>query len=127
MKRVERTAPMAAHATATTHVIPVDDASFEEEVLGAKVPVLVDFGAAWCGPCRALAPIVEKIAAEHAGRLKVVTVDTDESPRTAQRYGVRGVPMVMVFRDGEKTGAHLGMTSRERLLELVEGTPAARS
>ncbi|MGH7293705.1 MAG: thioredoxin family protein [Polyangiaceae bacterium] len=110
---------------AQTSVIEVDDASFEREVLAAELPVLVEFGAPWCGPCRALAPLVERLAAEHAGRLKVVTVDTDASPRTAARYGVRAVPMVIVFRGGQKAGAHLGMTTRQRLLELIVGAPAA--
>ena len=121
---------MAAHATAgghAAHVIEVNDATFEAEVLRADVPVLVDFGAAWCGPCRALAPIVERIAAENEGRIKVVTVDTDESPRTAQRYGVRGVPMVIVFKNGEKTGSHLGMTTKERLMGLIGGAGVLES
>ncbi len=105
---------------AGSRVIDVDDTSFDEEVLAANVPVLVDFGARWCGPCRALAPIVERLAAEQAGRVKVVKVDTDESPRTAQRYGVRAVPMVLVFRNGQKTAGHLGVASTEKLRELLE-------
>ena len=100
-------------------VIEVDDATFDEEVLRASVPVLVDFGATWCAPCRALHPIVQRIAAEHAGRIKVVTVDTDASPRTAARYGVRAVPTVLVFRAGERTASHLGVTSKEKLVALL--------
>ncbi len=110
---------------ASANVIEVDDASFEAEVLAAELPVLVDFGAPWCGPCRALVPIVERLAIETAGRLKVVTVDTDASPRTAQRYGIRGVPTLLVFREGKKTAAHLGATTKERLLELVALRPPA--
>jgi thioredoxin 1 len=108
---------MAANA----NVIEVDDTSFDEEVLASEVPVLVDFGAPWCGPCRALEPVVERVATEMAGRVKVVKVDTDASPRTAQRYGIRAVPMVLVFRKGEKTAQHLGATTRERLLALLAG------
>ncbi len=104
------------------HVIEVDDGSFEQEVLAAEVPVLVDFGAPWCGPCRALAPIVERLAAENAGRVKVVAVDTDASPRTAERYGVRAVPTVLVFRGGKKTASHLGVASKDRLLAMLEAT-----
>lgn len=100
-------------------VIEVDDATFDEEVLRATVPVLVDFGAPWCGPCRALHPIMQRIAAENAGRLKVVTLDTDASPRTAARYGVRAVPTVLVFRSGERTASNLGLTSKEKLLALL--------
>jgi len=88
-------------------------------VLRAPVPVLVDFVARWCGPCRVMAPIVERLAAENADRLKVVTVDTDESPRIAQRYGVRAVPTVLVFRNGEKTASHLGTTTKEKLQGML--------
>lgn len=105
-------------------VIEVDDATFDTEVLQSDLPVLVDFGAPWCGPCKALATVVERVAAENAGRFKVVTVDTDASPRTAQRYGVRAVPTLVVFRNGEKTAQHLGATSRERVLALLEAQPA---
>jgi thioredoxin 1 len=101
-------------------VIEVDDATFDEEVLASKVPVLVDFGAQWCPPCRALAPIVARVASETAGRVKVVTVDTDASPRVAQRYGIRGVPTLLVFRQGEKTAAHVGIATREKVLALLE-------
>jgi thioredoxin 1 len=109
-----------ANATGSK-VIEVDDVTFDAEVLASDVPVLVDFGARWCGPCRALAPIVERLAAEHAGRFKVVKVDTDEAPAITKRYGVRAVPMVLVFRNGEKTAAHLGVASKEKLRELLEG------
>jgi thioredoxin 1 len=105
--------------TANANVIEVDDVSFEKEVLEAEIPVLVDFGARWCPPCRALAPIVERLAIETAGRIKVVKVDIDASPRTAQRYGIRAVPTVLVFRNGEKTAHHLGATTKEKLLDLV--------
>ena len=106
-------------ASASVNVIEVNDSNFDEEVLGAKVPVLVDFGAAWCGPCKVLAPIVGRLADEMVGKVKVVMVDTDDAPRTAERYGVRGVPTVLVFRDGEKRAQRLGATSKERLLELL--------
>jgi thioredoxin 1 len=105
--------------TANANVIEVDDDSFEKEVLAAEVPVLVDFGATWCGPCKALAPIVARVATETAGRVKVVTVDMDASPRTSQRYGIRGVPTLLVFRKGEKTAQHLGATTKEKVLELL--------
>ena len=103
----------------SANVLEVDDISFETEVLGAEVPVLVDFVAPWCGACRVLAPILEGIATEYAGRVKVVTVDTDASPRTAQRYRIRAVPTVLVFRRGEKTASHLGVATKERLLALL--------
>lgn len=106
----------------TTHanVIEVDDTTFDQEVLAAEMPVLVDFGATWCPPCRALVPVIERLAAENVGRLKVVTVDTDVSPRTAQRYGIQSVPTVLVFRAGERTAGHVGLASKEKLTRLLE-------
>ena len=106
---------MAANAS----VIEVDDTNFEKEVLAAEIPVLVDFGAPWCAPCRALVPIVASIARANVGRVKVVTVDTDASPRAAQRYGIRAVPTLLVFRDGQKTAGHLGLATKENVLKLL--------
>jgi thioredoxin 1 len=108
-------------AEMATNVIEADDANFEKEVLAADVPVLVDFVARWCGPCRAMAPLVERLAAENRGRLKVVKVDADEAPRTAERYGVRGVPTLLVFRSGQRTASHLGAASKETILALLAG------
>ncbi len=102
-------------------VIAVDDSTFDAEVLASDLPVLVDFVAPWCGPCKALGPVIERLAAEHTGRIKFVTVDADASPSTAKRYGVRGLPTVLVFRNGEKTAGHLGATTREKLLALLRG------
>jgi thioredoxin 1 len=107
------------------NVIAVDDASFEAEVLGAELPVLVDVSARWCGPCKILKPIVDRLANENVGRFKVVEMDMDESPETAKRFGIRGVPTLLVFRDGQKVGAHLGVTSKEKLLALVDGGVSA--
>jgi thioredoxin 1 len=106
---------------ADTRVKQVDDESFDQEVLGASVPVLVDFGAPWCGPCRALEAVVERVAARTEGRTKVVKVDTEAAPVITRRYGVRGVPTLMVFRNGERTGAHLGSTTEEKIMALIAG------
>jgi thioredoxin 1 len=105
--------------TESVNVIEVDDSGFEKEVLAAEVPVLVDFGARWCGPCKALAPIVGRVATETAGRVKIVTMDLEASPRTSERYGIRGVPTLLVFRNGEKTAQHIGATTKEKILELL--------
>jgi thioredoxin 1 len=105
--------------TARAHATRATDETFDDEVLGAPVPVLVEFVARWCGPCRVMGPLVERLAEEQAGRLKVVTVDTDDSPGIARRYGIRGVPTVLAFRDGERVGSHTGTASKERLLALV--------
>jgi thioredoxin 1 len=95
------------------------DAEFEGEVLKSDRTVLVDFGATWCGPCKALAPIVDKIADENQGTLKVVTIDIDDCPEVTKKYGVKSVPTVLVFKNGEKIGQSVGLTSRDNLLKLV--------
>lgn len=95
------------------------DADFDAEVLRSPVPVLVDFGATWCGPCRALAPIVDKIGQDYQGRVKVCSVDIDDCTEVTKKYGVRSVPTVLVFNKGEKVGSSVGLTSRENLLKLV--------
>jgi thioredoxin 1 len=96
------------------------DQNFEEEVLKATQPVLIDFTAAWCGPCKLLSPIVEKLADELEGRVKVGKLDIDTSPNVTARYGIRGVPTVMVFKNGERVGQHVGLTNRETLLKLID-------
>src|SRR5213594_3708728 len=82
------------------NAVAVTEQNFEAEVLKSPVPVLVDFWAAWCGPCRAIAPAVEEIATEYNGRLKVVKVDVDENPDVSGRYGVQGIPTVLLFKAG---------------------------
>ncbi len=96
-----------------------NDGNFESEVLGSDLPVLVDFTATWCGPCKALAPIVEKLADEFEGKVKVGKLDIDEAQAIARKYAVRSVPTVMVFRGGQKTGQHVGLTNRGKLVELL--------
>ncbi len=97
------------------------DQNFEQEVLKATLPVLIDFTAVWCGPCKLLSPIVEKLADELVGRVKVGKLDIDTSPNVTAKYGIRGVPTVMVFKNGERVGQHVGLTNRETLLKLIDG------
>jgi thioredoxin 1 len=101
------------------NVSVVNDINFENEVLRASGPVLVDFGATWCGPCKALAPIVSKLADDGVGRYKVVSVDIDDAPGVATKYGIRSAPTVIVFNHGEPAAKHVGLTSRERLQALL--------
>jgi len=101
------------------NVVEITDKDFEAQVLKSPLPVLVDFGATWCGPCKALAPIVGKIADDYQGKIKVVAVDIDDAPETAKRYGIRSVPTCIVFQGGEKKGQQVGLTSRENLIKLI--------
>jgi thioredoxin 1 len=103
---------------------PVADASFDAEVLHARLPVLVDFWAPWCAPCRVLSPLVDQLAAEYAGRLKVVKIDADANPRAATRLGVRGVPNLVLVRDGRVVGQLIGAVSRARLVQAIDAALA---
>ena len=102
------------------NVVTISDSSFESEVLKSDSPVLVDFTATWCGPCKQLAPVVDKIADENVGKYKVAKVDIDECPSIAAKYRIKGVPTVMVFKGGEVKGQHVGVTNKETLMKLLE-------
>lgn len=103
----------------SANVIPASDATFDEVVLRSDKPVLVELGSTWCGPCKALGPIVSQIADENADRYRVVYVDVDESPEVAKRYKVRGVPTTLAFSNGETKGQILGLTTKAKLLALL--------
>ncbi len=102
-------------------LVHFNDLNWEDEVLKSDVPVLVDFTATWCGPCKVLSPIIQKLSDELAGKVKVGKLDIDEAPATSSKYGIRGVPTVMVFVGGERKAQHVGVTSRENLLKLLPG------
>lgn len=102
-----------------TEPMEVTDATFEKEVLQAATPVLVDFWAAWCGPCRMIAPVVKEIASEQAGTLKVGKLDVDQNPGTATRFGVQSIPTLIVFKDGQPVERIVGYMPKERLLDRV--------
>jgi thioredoxin 1 len=104
---------------AGANVLEINDLNFDSEVLKSSVPFLLDFSAVWCGPCKVLAPIVEKLADEYQGKVKVGKLDIDDSPAVATKFGIRGVPTVLVFKDGKESGRHVGVTNKETLLKLV--------
>lgn len=102
------------------NVAAVNDTNFEAEVVGSDVPVLVDFTATWCGPCRQIAPLVDQLADEYAGKAKVVKLDIDESPATARRFQIRGVPTILIFKGGQVVGQQVGMAPKTRLSQLLQ-------
>jgi len=99
----------------------VTDSSFEQEVLKSDQPVLVDFWAEWCGPCRALGPSLDAVAAEKSGALKVVKVNIDENPNAPSKYGVRSIPTLLIFKNGEVVAQTVGAMPKSDLLKWVEG------
>lgn len=104
------------------NVVTVNEANFDAVVLGSDVPVLVDFTATWCGPCRQIAPLVDQIADEYVGRAKVAKLDIDDSPGIAQKYGIRGVPTIYVFKGGQVVAQQVGAVPKTALVSLVERT-----
>ncbi|HVJ07610.1 MAG TPA: thioredoxin [Acidisarcina sp.] len=96
-------------------IFEVSDATFDQEVLKSDQPVLVDFWAAWCGPCRALAPTVDAIASEYSGKLKVMKMDVDKNPATPGRYGVRGIPALILFKGGQVADQIVGFVPKDTI------------
>ena len=102
--------------------IKVTDASFPTDVLNAKKPVLVDFWAEWCGPCRMIAPALDELAAELADKIIVVKINIDENPQTPQKYGVRGIPTMMIFSQGQVAATKVGALPKSKIKEWIESS-----
>lgn len=98
----------------------ISDSNFEQEVLNATVPVLVDFWAPWCGPCKTIAPVVEELAREYDGRLKVVKVNVDDNKEAAQKYNVRGIPNLIVFKNGQSQEQIVGAVAKRELVAAID-------
>ena len=98
----------------------VSDDTFQSEVLQASTPVLIDFWAPWCGPCRAIGPVVEELAGEYSGRLKVVKMNVDDNPRTPAQFGVRGIPNLILFKGGEVKEQIVGAVPKAHLVKVID-------
>lgn len=102
------------------HIHYVSDATFESEVLQSQLPVLVDYWAEWCGPCRSIAPVLDEISKDYAGKLKVAKVNVDENTATPARYGVRGIPTLMLFKNGDVAATKVGALSKSQLSAFID-------
>jgi thioredoxin 1 len=102
-------------------MISTSDANFEAEVLQSDIPVLVDFWAEWCGPCKMIAPILDEISGEYEGKVKVAKLNIDENPSTPPKYGVRGIPTLMLFKNGEVDATQVGALSKSQLCAFLDG------
>ncbi|MCP4272958.1 MAG: thioredoxin TrxA [Gammaproteobacteria bacterium] len=102
------------------HIVHISDSSFEQEVLQSDIPVLVDYWAEWCGPCKMIAPVLDQIADEYNGKLKVAKLNIDDNSNTAPKYGVRGIPTLMLFKSGSPAATKVGALSKGQLAEFIE-------
>ncbi|MEE4109830.1 MAG: thioredoxin TrxA [Halieaceae bacterium] len=101
-------------------IVHVSDASFEQDVLSSEVPVLVDFWAEWCGPCKMIAPVLDELANEYAGKLKICKVDVDANPEVPGKFGIRGIPTLILFKDGNAEATKVGALSKTQLVEFID-------
>ena len=102
-------------------IVNITDETFEEEVLKSQSPVLVDYWAEWCGPCKMIAPVLEEIAKEYAGRIKVGKLNIDENPQTPPKFGIRGIPTLMLFKNGNVEATKVGAVSKSQLTAFING------
>ncbi len=102
-------------------IVHITDGSFEEEVLQSAQPVLIEYWAEWCGPCKMIAPVLEEIAKDYDGRLKVVKFNIDDNPETPPKYGIRGIPTLMLFKNGNVEATKVGAVSKSQLTAFIDG------
>lgn len=103
------------------NIVHVSDDSFQEEVLQSSQPVLIDYWAEWCGPCKMIAPVLEEIADEYSGTLRVAKLNIDENPATPPKYGIRGIPTLMLFKNGNVEATKVGAVSKSQLTAFIDG------
>ncbi len=102
------------------NIVHVTDISFEDDVTNSKIPVLLDFWAAWCGPCKMIAPMLDDISNDYAGRIKICKMDVDDNPNTPNKFNVRGIPTLIIFKDGNVEATKVGALSKVQLIEFIE-------
>ncbi len=102
------------------HIVATTDANFDTDVLQSDIPVLVDFWAEWCGPCKMIAPVLDEIASEYTGKLKVVKVNVDENAQTPAKYGVRGIPSLILFKGGNVVASKVGALTKSQLAAFID-------
>ncbi len=103
-------------------IVHVTDDTFEEEVLKSEIPVLVDYWAEWCGPCKMIAPILDEVSGDYTDRLRIAKLNIDENPASAAKFGIRGIPTLMIFKDGDVAATKVGALSKSQMTAFIDGT-----
>ena len=109
----------------SSKIVHISDDSFSDEVLNADGPVLIDYWAEWCGPCKMIAPILDELAEEYSGRLKIAKLNIDDNPETPPKYGIRGIPTLMLFKDGNVEATKVGAVSKSQLAAFIDSNVEA--